>query len=61
MESCVITGTGVTLGVAKCAEMPLSATTFTVSGGGMAKKEVGRGRRVIVLAAMKIFMERWED
>ena len=61
MESCVITGTDVALGIDKCVETPLSATPFAASGGGMAEREVGRGRRVIVLAAMKILMERWED
>ena len=61
MESCVITGTGVALGVDKCVEMPSSSTTFAASGRGMSEREVGGGRRVIVLAAVKILMERWED
>ena len=58
MESCVITGTGVALGVDKYVETPSSATSFSGSGGCIAEREVGRGRRVIVLAVMKILMER---
>ena len=55
MESCVITGPGIALGVDKWVERPSSATPFAVRGDG---KQGGSGRRLIVVASMKILMER---
>ena len=58
MESYVTTGTGVALGIDKWVETPSSASPFAAKRVGMTEGEGGRGRRVNVLASMKILMER---
>ena len=41
--------------------MPSLVTPFATREGCMAEAEVERQGRVIVLASMKLLMERWED